>query len=121
MQKFIKFSAMAFVVTLLSGCVIAINDDDHDSSSSKTMQIQQQNQSYISQLQLGASQQSVRSHLGVPDFSESLQKNGQTVEVLFYRTHHTHGDGITTKDECTALIFSAGVLTGWGEKAYQQL
>jgi hypothetical protein len=121
MQKFIKISAMALVVTLLSGCVIAINDDDHGSSSDKTMQVQRHNQSYISQLQVGASQQSIRSSLGVPDFSESLQKDGQAIEVLFYRTHHTHSDGMTTKDECTALIFTAGQLTAWGDKAYQQL
>jgi outer membrane protein assembly factor BamE (lipoprotein component of BamABCDE complex) len=121
MQKLIKFSGMALVFTLLSGCVIAINDDDSSSSNNKTIQAQRHNQSYISSLQSGASQQSIRSNLGVPDFSESFNKNGETIEVLFYRTHHTHGDGMTTKDECTALIFKAGVLTAWGDKAYQQL
>lgn len=121
MQNFMKFSGMALIFTLLSGCVIAINDDESNSSNNKTIQAQRHNQSYISTLQVGARQESIRTSLGVPDFTESFSKNGETIEVLFYRTHHTHGDGMTTKDECTALIFKAGILTAWGDKAYQQL
>jgi len=28
------------------------------------------------------------------------------------------GDGITTKDECTPLVFRNGNLVGWGDSAY---
>ena len=42
-------------------------------------------------------------------------------EVLFFRTHRTHSDGETTKDECTPLVFRDGVLIGFGDKAYRQL
>ena len=48
-------------------------------------------------------------------------KDGETVQVLFYRTHHQKSDGKTTKDECTPLVFKQNRLTGWGDKAYQYL
>jgi hypothetical protein len=41
--------------------------------------------------------------------------------VLFYRTHRRDGDGVTTKDECTPLVFKNGLLIGWGDAAYQAL
>jgi len=122
MNTLMKLFAAATLTSLLSGCVIAVgNDDNDDDNWSKTKKVQQHNQSYINQLKTGADAASVRNSLGTPDFTELFQKEGETVEVLFYRTHRSHGDGMTSKDECTALIFKRGLLVGWGDKAYQQL
>ena len=114
------FVAAALAVTL-SGCVIAVggkHELDDDSSWQKT---QQYNQEQINRLALNSSAEDVRTLLGTPDFTESFNKDGETVQVLFYRTHHIKSDGKTTKDECTPLIFKQNKLSGWGDKAYQYL
>ncbi|RVU40465.1 DUF3192 domain-containing protein [Rheinheimera riviphila] len=121
MHTLAKLFAATAVVVGLSGCVVAVGNDNDDEEWDKSQKIQTNNQSFINQLQTGATLASVRNSLGNPNFSENFQKNGETTEVLFYRTHRTHGDGMTTKDECTALIFKQGLLVGWGDKAYQQL
>jgi hypothetical protein len=38
---------------------------------------------------------------------------------MFYRTQHRQADGITTEDECTALLFENNELIAWGDSAYQ--
>ena len=114
------FVAAALAVTL-SGCVIAVgvkHELDDDSSWKKT---QQYNQEQINRLALNSSAEDVRTLLGTPDFTESFNKDGEMVQVLFYRTHHEKSDGKTTKEECTPLIFKQNRLTGWGDKAYQYL
>jgi len=52
------------------------------------------------------------------DFNELFEKQDGTYRVLYYRTQKTMGDGITTKDECTPLVFRNGELVGWGDSAY---
>lgn len=122
MHTLAKLFAATAVMVGLSGCVVAVgNDRSDDENWDKTKKTQVHNQNFINQLQTGATLASVRNSLGNPDFSENFQKGGETIEVIFYRTHRTHGDGMTTKDECTALIFKQGLLVGWGDKAYQQL
>lgn len=123
MRNLLQVLAAVAVISTLSGCVVAVghDDDSADDNWDKTKQTQAHNQSFINQLQTGATIGTIRSSLGTPDFTENFQQNGVAVEVLFYRTHRTHGDGMTTKDECTALIFKQGLLVGWGDKAYQQL
>jgi len=63
----------------------------------------------------------VKNLMGVPDFNETYEKNGETIQVLYYRTQRTKKDGITTKDECTPLIFKQSILSSWGEMAYKQI
>jgi len=121
MHTLVKLFAATAVMVGLSGCVVAVGNDRSDDNWDNTKKTQLHNQNFINQLQTGVTLASVRNSLGNPDFSENFQKNGETTEVLFYRTHRTHGDGMTTKDECTALIFKQGLLVGWGDKAYQQL
>jgi len=114
------FVAAALAVTL-SGCVVAVGGDhdfDDDSSWKKT---QRYNQEQVNKLVLEMSAEDIRTLMGKPDFSESFNKDGETVQVLFYRTHHDKSDGKTTKEECTPLIFKQNKLVGWGDKAYQYL
>lgn len=78
------------------------------------------NQGKLTELKLGQSEESVVEMLGHPDFSEAKLSQGQTLNVLFYRTHQTKSDGVTTKDECTPLLFRNDQLIAWGDDTYQQ-
>lgn len=104
---------------LLGGCVVNLGTDGD--SSSNWERTERKNRDEIAQLVLNANEQSVRSRFGQPDFSEGFQKGRDEYRVLFYRTQRRHGDGVTTKSECTALVFKNGFLTGWGERAYDDM
>ncbi len=114
------FVAAALAVSL-SGCVIAVGGNHESDSDSSWKKTQRFNQEQINKLSLDMSADDIRTLLGTPDFTESFSKDGTSVQVLFYRTHHVKSDGKTTKDECTPLVFKQNRLTGWGDKAYQYL
>ncbi|MFT5452663.1 MAG: hypothetical protein ACI9N9_002157 [Enterobacterales bacterium] len=80
------------------------------------------NRSYIAGLSLdeNLSKKMIIEKLGTPDLSESKQAENGSVSVLFYRTQHIKSDGITTTDECTAMLFENNQLIAWGQSAYQQ-
>ncbi len=83
---------------------------------------QKHNVATIATLEPGLSKALVMERLGSPDFSEALQDGeGHGIQVLRYRTHRTKGDGETTLDETTPLLFRDGVLVAWGETALAQL
>ena len=44
-------------------------------------------------------------------------RDGQTFDVLFYRTRLVTEDGRTTKDETTPIVFAGGAVIGWGDLA----
>ena len=106
----------------LGGCVISVRDDGpHDGWSDEDdwQAPQGRNRALISELQLGWSLQAVTAELGTPDRSESFLREGREYRVLLYRTHRTRGDGRTTRDEMTPLVFVDGELVGWGESAVE--
>ena len=113
-----RFRTLAFLpfVLLLSGCVVAIgnDDDDWDEGWSKR---QRENREAIAELELGLRRDTVIQRLGAPDFSESFLRDGQEFAVLFYRTHRRRGDGETSRDETTPLVFVNDDLVGWGDSA----
>lgn len=118
----LKLLSVLTFSAILSGCVIAVGDrDDESNGNADWEKIQQYNLGYINQLSLGTEATAVRKSIGAPAFVELFTKNGQQVEVLFYRTQHERSDGETSKDECTPLVFKQGVLVGVGAKAYQIL
>jgi hypothetical protein len=59
-------------------------------------------------------------YLGGPDITEAKRQQQQIYQVLYYRTHRTKTDGITTKDECTAILFKNQQLIAIGETAVEQ-
>lgn len=63
---------------------------------------------------------SVLKTLGSPDITEAKQVGDAVYQVMFYRTRKIRDDNITTKDECTALLFLNGLLIAWGSDAYNQ-
>ncbi|AAV81699.1 DUF3192 domain-containing protein [Idiomarina loihiensis] len=73
----------------------------------------------IGQFDLGMSKDSVIRVLGSPDITEAKASSEGDMQVLFYRTHHVTSDGITTKDECTPLVFRDNKLIAWGNDSYR--
>ena len=108
----------------LSGCIIVSGegDWDHNDSSSNWKAQQNKNRSNISKLTLGLTRTAVLVKMGEPTFSEAFKaENGAPYQVLYYRTQREHGDGDTTKDETTALVFENDLLVGWGNDALQRI
>lgn len=66
------------------------------------------------------SQQDVLDRLGSPDITAAVQQQQHIYQLLYYRTHRNTADGITTADECTALLFKNRILVALGEDAVRQ-
>jgi hypothetical protein len=105
----------------LSGCVISVDGDGDYGHTSSWQDSERKNRKYIANLQPDASYEEVLSSMGVADFNEFYKTNEDNYRVLYYRTQRLEGDGVTTKDECTPLIFKNGSLAGWGESAYKMI
>ncbi|WP_411360445.1 DUF3192 domain-containing protein [Pseudidiomarina sp. YC-516-91] len=119
MSKMAKIVIIGFVIYLAAtALILAVYQADPDNMSwqeRETFNLKQ-----IGQLNLGLSKEDVIRVLGSPDISEAkATPAGEEVLVLFYRTHHVKSDGITTRDECTPLLFKNGSLIAWGADAYE--
>ncbi|MFY8274811.1 DUF3192 domain-containing protein [Pseudoalteromonas sp. SSDWG2] len=55
--------------------------------------------------------------LGTPDLTFVKRRGDDIYQIVFYRTQHVKADGITTKDECTGLLFKNKQLLVWGQQA----
>lgn len=103
---------------VLSGCVISVSDDGIDGYHGMDWQDREHNnRNHIAKLELGASYEQVTRKMGIADFNELVNGDNGPVRILYYRTQRTRDDGVTTKDECTPIVFVDGVLTGWGDAA----
>lgn len=108
--------------TLLTGCVVSIDDDYKRSSRSVDWRdVERDNRANIAKLDAGVSISMVRKMMGVPDFDELVVKDGVEHRVLYYRTQLVRGDDKTTKSECTPLVFVDNELTGFGETALKHI
>lgn len=105
----------------LGGCVISVDGDGWDGHTVDWEDREYENRKTIAELELDLGTEQVKARLGVPDFNETLRRDGETYTVLFYRTQRMHGDGKTTKDECTPLVFKNGALVGWGDTALNRI
>ena len=65
-------------------------------------------------------QDEVLQRLGSPDITSALLKNNTVNQLLYSRTQRSVADGITTADECTALLFKNRRLVALGEPAVAQ-
>ena len=117
MHKLPLIVALA-ALPVLSGCVINVNSDEWEEEENWRTQ-QSRNERMIAGFELGISRASVEADLGDADFVDAFERDGETINVLFYRTHHRHSDGKTTRDETTPLIFRDGRLSGYGQSALE--
>tara|TARA_R110002072_G_scaffold36524_2_gene107504 strand:+ start:47528 stop:47896 length:369 start_codon:yes stop_codon:yes gene_type:complete len=118
MFKAARLAALLLTTSTLTGCVVAIGNDGFDDDE-QWEQSQKRNERYIDSIKLGARIGAIHADLGEPDYRDSFQRNGDTFEVLYYRTQHRHSDGKTTRDETTPLVFIDGQLVGYGITAVE--
>jgi outer membrane protein assembly factor BamE (lipoprotein component of BamABCDE complex) len=117
MKKLLLITTLGLTLAL-SGCVISVDGDGRDEYHSDWEDREHKNRKNIANLQPQLSQEEVSDRLGVPDFSEFFEKDGDQYHVLYFRTQRKDSDGVTTKDECTPLVLRNGALVGWGDSAY---
>ncbi|MBO1254116.1 DUF3192 domain-containing protein [Alteromonas sp. 5E99-2] len=120
MKTLLLISALSAPL-VLSGCVISVHDDDEHGYSIDTEDRETNNRHHIANLNLGDSLESVTRKMGVADFDELKQTNEGAVRVLYYRTQKVKSDGVTTKDECTPIIFLDNQISAWGELGLNNL
>lgn len=120
-----KHIALALALSaplFLSGCVISVGDGgDNGSYQSDWQQREFNNRKHISKLEVDSQYEDIVRKMGVADFNEMKKEGDDTIRILFYRTQRSAEDGITTKDECTPLVFKNNRLVGWGDSAYSAL
>lgn len=118
-----KLIIIPLAAVFLSACIIVDGDHVSDSYGKRTdwQELEKDNRSKISALDIGDSVQSVLARMGVPEFDELLTVDDKNYRVLYYRTQRNESDGVTTKDECTPVVFVDGELTGFGQLALDSL
>ncbi|WP_434928773.1 DUF3192 domain-containing protein [Shewanella sp. HL-SH8] len=78
------------------------------------------NNQKMSELSFGQPREDIIKIFGSADFVEAKTAIDGQYQLLFYRTHHVQSDGITTRDECTPLLFKNNILIAWGTETLQQ-
>jgi len=118
-MKALLLTSLVASTVLLSGCVISIDDNYEDgyhlSSAANWEKHEAKNRQFIADANPGMSKNVVVNKLGPADFNEMVSGDGGAVQVLYYRTQRIDDDGITSKNECTPLVFINNELVGWGE------
>ncbi|GAB3297727.1 DUF3192 domain-containing protein [Pseudidiomarina andamanensis] len=124
-MKFPKLAMVSAVVMLsagLQGCVIAVNGDGENYSTSDSVSKQEKrNRTAIASFTNGMTVDAVQNELGTPEFSDLWTVDNVRYRVLYYRTQRVHADGNTTRDECTPIVFADGNLIGTGELALTRI
>ena len=103
---------------LLQGCVIVTESDwEKGRAEYDGQEVERDNRNKIAALPMQLSVTEVKQRLGTPDFTDRWQHDDGEYQVLYYRTHRTHADGMTTRDECTPIVFVDNELKGTGDLA----
>ncbi|OZB03176.1 MAG: hypothetical protein B7X54_10155 [Idiomarina sp. 34-48-12] len=106
----------------LQGCVIAVNGDGENYSTSDSVTKQEKrNRTAIASFTNGMTVDAVQNELGTPEFSDLWTVDNVRYRVLYYRTQRVHADGNTTRNECTPIVFADGNLIGTGELALTRI
>lgn len=120
-MKTLTLASVAVLSLGLQGCVIAVNGDGEEFKNHSSERQEKNNREAIASFTDGMQLDTVEKELGTPNFSDLVTVDGVRYRVLYYRTHRTHADGNTTRDECTPIVFADGVLIGTGELALQRI
>ena len=119
-RKWPFFLLGLMIYVLLTAAILLWYQDDVDQMAWADREVF--NNKIISNFQLNddISQDAVIQRLGTPDITAAIQHQQQVYQLLYYRTHRNAADGITTADECTALLFKQRRLIAIGDSAVQQ-
>ncbi|AWB58092.1 MULTISPECIES: DUF3192 domain-containing protein [unclassified Colwellia] len=118
-----KVIARILIALIAYGIFVALVVNFYDDSPAQMQWEDREayNRQFIAKLELkNFNFNSAIEQLGSPDITEAKLVDETSYQVSFYRTQHVKSDGITTQDECTALLFTNGVLTAIGNTAYEQ-
>lgn len=125
MKTMKTLAAGAIILTsvfTLQGClIVADGHSDNEWSTSDYRKLEEENRRHIAGLSAAATPETVRALMGTPNFTDRTTVNGVRYDVLYYRTHRVEGDGNTTRDECTPLVFEDGKLVGTGQLALDRI
>ena len=119
MSKMLKVIIIGFAVYVAAAALV-LHFYQADPENMSWQERETFNLKQIGRLDLGADKGDVIRLLGSPDISEAKATDSGEVLILFYRTHHVKSDGITTRDECTPLLFKDDKLIAWGADAYSE-
>ena len=118
-----KLAVAALATVMASGCVLVVADGEvvGDGKRDSALEQQKYNRVAVPKIALGTAIDDVRDDLGEPHFAEAFTRDDGEYRVLFYRTHRTHQDGDTTRDETTPVVFRDGAVIGIGDDFYERL
>lgn len=119
MSKMLKIVIIGFAV-YFAATAIVLQLYQADPENMSWQERETFNLKQIGRLNLGTPRDDVIRLLGSPDISEAKVTDSGEILILFYRTHHVKSDGITTRDECTPLLFKDNKLIAWGADAYSE-
>ncbi len=119
MSKTVKYVLIGFAIYAAAAALV-LHLYQADPENMSWQERETFNLKQIGRLDLGIPKGDVIRLLGSPDISEAKAIEEGEVLILFYRTHHVKSDGITTRDECTPLLFKDDILIGWGADAYSE-
>lgn len=124
MRKYLRWALLAAlliaVYPLATWLALNVYQDDPDAMAWTDREAY--NRKFINVLQTNATvtQDQIRQKLGGPDITEAYQLGTDLYQLVYYRTQRDISDGITTKTECTALLYLNRRLIAVGETAEQQ-
>lgn len=119
MSKMLKVVIIGFAIYVAAAALV-LHFYQADPENMSWQERETFNLKQIGRLDLGAIKGDVIRLLGSPDISEAKATDNGELLILFYRTHHVKSDGITTRDECTPLLFKNDKLVAWGADAYSE-
>lgn len=119
MSKMLKVVIIGFAIYVAAAALV-LHFYQADPENMSWQERETFNLKQIGRLDLGVDKGDVIRLLGSPDISEAKATDNGEVLILFYRTHHVKSDGITTRDECTPLLFKNDKLVAWGADAYSE-
>lgn len=112
----IKIIAIGFSAYIaLTFCVLTFVSDKPENMGWRDREAY--NKVQVAKLKLGATRDEVLALMGSPDITEAKENSSTVVQIMFFRTQHIKADGLTTKEECTPVLFEDNKLVALGESA----